>query len=375
MPGFEVYDEQELNAVVEVFKEGGVLMAHGFAGSRSRYHVRELERECADYFGVSFCQAVTSGTSALKIALKAVGVGPGDVVVTQAFNFIATLEAIKDIGAIPKVINGDESLNMDAVELNKAIVEKKPKAVICVNMLGVICDINKIKDICKKHSIPLIEDACESIGAKYNGKYSGALTDIGVFSFDHGKMIAAGEGGMILTNNEKYFRYCYEYHDHGHENNPKFPKGRDTRTIYGFNYRMTELQGAIAKVQLNKLSSMLEENEKRARHLINLKNRTILHRPIPESCMPTHDAVMVRANGQTLEKIKVLLHELKFGTKNVPDAMEWHCAQYWDHILSPVERENIKKTKLMLDEYVAIPISLKRTEAEYKNLASRLEEI
>lgn len=375
MPGYEVYDDKEKQAAIEVFDEGGILMAHGFAALRKKFHVRELEDVSRKYFGVEYCQAVTSGTSALKIALKSVGVKAGDKVITQAFNFIATVEAIKDIGAIPVVINCDETLNMDPDELNSELENNKVSAVICVNMLGISCELDEIIKICRSFNVPLIEDACESIGATYDGSYCGTKCDVGVFSFDHGKMIACGEGGMILTNNKNYFKYCYEYHDHGHENNPKLPKGKDTRTIFGFNYRMTELQAAVAKVQLLKLRDMLVENQKRAEILLGINNEKIKFRKVPAKCTPTHDTIMITASEDVLEKIVTILSELKMGTKNVPDAMEWHCAYYWDHILDDSEISKIEKTKELLMKYVAIPIFLKKDLSEYLELAKRIEDL
>lgn len=375
MPGYELYDQQEMKAVLEVFEEGGVLMAHGFVNRRKRFHVRELEQDMKHFFDVKNCLAVSSGTAAIKMALLATGVRAGEKVVTQAFNFIATVEAILDIGAVPVVINCDDTLNMDPKELSQILFKEKISAVIAVNMLGVTCNLDDLVNICRKANVPIIEDACESVGALYRGKYSGTICDIGVFSFDHGKMIACGEGGLILTNNDQYYKFCYEYHDHGHENNPKLPKGRDTRTIWGFNYRMTELQASIAKVQLKKLPVMLAENLKRATPLLEIKSEEIHFRTIPDGCNPTHDTVMVRAHPETLVKISNILKSHDFGTKNVPDAMEWHCAFYWDHIFDETTLKRVEKTKKSLENFIAIPVSLDRPVEHYINLAKSLDRI
>ena len=107
------------------------------------------------------------------------------------------------------------------------------------------------------------------MGAKYKGKYLACVGKVGVVSFDYGKTITTGEGGMIFTNNKKIYKYCMEYHDHGHELNPKLPRGMDTKSITGFNYRMTELQAAIGKVQLKKLNYIIKENKKRYNSIFN----------------------------------------------------------------------------------------------------------
>ena len=111
MPGFEWIDEEEKNAVMAVFDEGGVLFAHGFDGMRKHFHIREFEQQAQEYFQVKHCLAVASGTAAIKVSLKSVGVQPGDEVITQAFNFIATVEAIIDVGAKPIITNIDDTLS------------------------------------------------------------------------------------------------------------------------------------------------------------------------------------------------------------------------------------------------------------------------
>ena len=137
MPGFELIGEEERKAVNDHFKDGGILFAHGFDKMRyNRYHVREFEKKFANYLGVGYAQAVSSGTAALKIALVALGVKPGDEVITQAFTFIATAEAIIDIGAKPVFVNIDDTLNMSPKELELAITDKK-EAIIHVQMLVV----------------------------------------------------------------------------------------------------------------------------------------------------------------------------------------------------------------------------------------------
>ena len=130
-------------------------------------------------------------------------------------------------------------------------------------MLGFSSDISRIEKICKQKKIKLVEDNCESIGAKYKNKFLGNFGDVGVMSFDFGKNITTGEGGCILTNNKKIYEYCKQYHDHGHELNPKFSRGMDTVSNPGFNYRMTELQGAVGIAQLKKLKLILSKNKKR----------------------------------------------------------------------------------------------------------------
>ncbi len=127
MPGFELIDKAELKAVNSIFKNGGILFAHGFEGIRKNFHVREFESKTCTFFKCKYALAVTSGTAAIKIALKALNVKSGDEVITQAFNFIATLEAIIDVGAKPVLVNVDKTLNMDIEDLKKKKLQKKQK--------------------------------------------------------------------------------------------------------------------------------------------------------------------------------------------------------------------------------------------------------
>ena len=372
MPGFEWIGKEEQKAVNEIFNEGGVLFAHGFDNLRKHYHVREFESKCKQYFECKHALAVSSGTAGLKIALKAVGVQPGDEVITQGFNFIATIEAILDCGATPIIANIDETLNIDPNELSK-LLSKKTSAIIPVHMLGVSAKMNEIVKIAKFEKIPVIEDNCEAIGGKYAEKHLGTLGNVGVLSFDQGKMIATGEGGMLLTNNYETDQYARQYHDHGHENNISLPRGRDNRTRVGFNYRMTEMQAAVGKVQLSKLNRMLYENKKRYSILYSELEDKFKFRSVPKNNQPNYDTfILIEKNKKYREKIIKILQELKFGTKNLPDAMEWHCAAYWDHALSPEQVKKSINTKIILEQTIAIPIWLNRKVYHYEQLKDRL---
>ena len=202
MAGWELLGKEEKKAINRIFdKEGKVFLAHGFNKFRKRFHVREFEKVCSKKFNSKFSVCVSSGTAAIKVALRALGVKRGDEVITQSFNFIATIEAILDIGAEPIITNVDKSLNMDPQDL-KTLITKKTKAIIPVHMLGVPARMDEILKIAKKRKIKVIEDNCEAVGAKYRGKFLGTIGDVGVLSFDYAKMITTGgEGGLVLTNN------------------------------------------------------------------------------------------------------------------------------------------------------------------------------
>ena len=372
MPGYEWIDKKESKVVQQIFNEGATLMAHGFTKNRKKYYVRNFEKNIKNKFKTRYCTAVSSGTAAIKIALKACGIKPGDEVITQSFNFIATVEAILDCGAKPVIANIDKSLNMDPNEIPK-LITNKTKAIIPVHMLGTSCDMKKIKEHAKKFKLPLIEDNCEAVGGKYKKKYLGTIGDVGIFSFDHGKILTTGEGGMLLTNNKKIAKFCREYHDHGHENNKKLPRGKDTRKIFGFNYRMTEIQGAIGSIQLKKLNMIINDNKFKYKALEKIIRPYFELRKINSGSEIIYDTLIVyEKDSEKRKKIIKILNSLGFGTKNLPDAMEWHCTFYWDHALDKKEITKSKKSYNILSKCIAIPILKKKNITSYRLLGKKL---
>ncbi len=375
MPGFEIIDKKERLAVEKIFKEGGVLFAHGFDRLRKKFHVREFEDILSKKFKSKYCLAVTSGTAAIKIGLKSLGVKRGDEVITQSFNFVATVEAIIETGATPIIANVDKTLNIDIKDV-KRLITKKTKVILPVHMLGVAADMNAVNRLAKRHKLKVLEDNCESIGGKYNKKFLGTLGDVGALSFDFGKIITTGEGGMVLTNKKQFDKYAREYHDHGHENNPLFPRGRDTKKISGFNYRMTEMQAAVGKVQLKKLDKIIKNNKKRYITLEKQLKKRFEIRKITPLCSPIYDAfIFFVENSKLRKKIIKVLQANGFGTKNLPDAIEWHCSAYWSHALSKKQVNHSKITKKLLSKSIAIPIWLKKSLSEYSIIGKKIKDI
>ena len=375
MPGYEIIDKKEFLAVKKIFDEGGVLFAHGFDKLRKKYYVREFEKENSKFFKSKYTLALTSGTAAIKVALKAIGIKPGDEVITQAFNFIATVEAILDVGAVPIIVNIDHNLNIDISEIKKKIT-KKTKAIIPVHMLGHTCEMKKIINICKKNKIKIIEDNCESVGGKFNKLFLGTIGDIGIFSFDHGKILTTGEGGLLLSNNKKLFLNAKEYHDHGHKNVKNKPRGKDDVGSPGFNYRITELQGAIGTVQLKKLPMILRENKKRYNIFKKILLNKVQFREQINNTTPNYDTIIFfEKNKEKIKKIIKIINNNNFSTKNLPDAIKWHCSYYWKHIFKKSDINLMKPTLRLLNESIAIPILLKKNVKDYVKLAREIAKI
>jgi dTDP-4-amino-4,6-dideoxygalactose transaminase len=257
MPGYELVGQEELAEIQDVFAHGGVLFRHGFDGLRNDcYKVRDFERAFAGALGAQHALAVSSGTAALRVALAALGIGPGDEVITQSFTFVATVEAIIEAGATPVCAEVDATFNLDPADL-EARITPRTRAVIAVHMLGTPARLGEISEICRRHGLVLVEDAAWGCGGQLEGRSLGTWGDVGTFSFDFAKTMTTGEGGMVVCKDRAVFEKAAAWHDHGHENNPAVPRWEDTRSGSGFNFRMTELQGAVGIAQLKKLASVV----------------------------------------------------------------------------------------------------------------------
>jgi 8-amino-3,8-dideoxy-alpha-D-manno-octulosonate transaminase len=385
MPGFELIGNEERKAINDVFDRGGILYRYGLNQRRQNiFKVEEFEKEIAKKVNSRFCHCVCNGTAALKIALFGAGVKPGDEVITQSFTFIATVEAILELGAKPVITEIDSSLNMDPADLKKKITSKT-KAIVPVHMAGVPARMDKIMSIAHKHGIAVVEDSAQAFGATYKGKYLGTIGDAGIYSFDIGKVITTGEGGAVVTDNEEIYLRAREYSDHGHECNPKFPRGKDTRSTWGFNYKMMELKGAIGLAQLKKLDYILQTQRKYKKHIKEgIKNvKNIEFRDIPDLTGDASDTLIFFVETrEKAEKFATHLVKRGMGTKNLPDALDWHFAGTWSHIFcnSPAhENKNLeeawRKSAFLLRRAIAIPIFVNMSDDKIKNVINAIKDI
>lgn len=335
MPGFEVFGNEEKKEIDDVL-ETGVLFRYEFGEQRNGiYKVREFEEKFAIYCGTSHAQAVTSGTAALKVALAALGVGPGDEVITQGFTFVATWEAILDIGAIPIFTEVDETLNMDPSDLKKKISEKT-KCIIPVHMLGAQARIKEIVAIASEHGIPVLEDTAQSAGGKIGNQHLGTFGKCGTFSFDPVKTMTTGEGGMIITADEKMWKDMSEYHDHGHDHlaNPG-GRGGEGRSFIGFNYRMMELQGAIGIAQLAKLDFMIEQqktHKNRLKEAASAITGVSFRDLVDEKGDTATFFAFMFPDREQCSRVNSYLNENGVGGINFSEN-SWHYYPKWEHLI------------------------------------------
>jgi len=256
MPGFELFGDKERAEVNEVL-ETGVLMRYGFDGMRNgQWKAKELENKLAKRMQVSHAQLVSSGTAALTVALASAGIGAGDEVIMPTFTFVASFESILALGAIPVLVDIDETLTLNPVAVENAITTKT-KVVMPVHMCGSMADLKALKAICDKHNLLLVEDACQAIGGTFEGKPLGSYGHLGCFSFDYVKTITCGEGGAIISNNEKYIANADHYSDHGHDHIGK-DRGAEGHPFLGYNHRISELNAAVGCAQIQRLDEFLD---------------------------------------------------------------------------------------------------------------------
>lgn len=261
MAGAELIGQEEIQEIMEVM-ETGVLMRYEFHDRRKGvYKVADFEKAFAGYLGSVHALGVTSGSAALKVALTALDVGPGDEVIVPAFDFIATYEAVLEVGAIPVMTDIDDTFNLDPRAIEGRL-SPFTKAVIPVHMCGAPARIEEILAVARKHNLLVLEDNAQACGGSLGGKKLGTFGDMGIMSFDYFKTITTGEGGMIVTDSKHLYDRSDWYHDHGHDHNPAVGRGLEGRTILGFNYRMNELQGALGLAQLRKLEYIIAEQRK-----------------------------------------------------------------------------------------------------------------
>jgi len=235
------------------------------------HQVKDLEKEFAQYHKTKYALATNAGTSALEMAVKAVGIKPGDEVIVPAYTFVATAQAVLSRGGIPVFADLDDTYTISPDSIASKIT-KKTKAIIPVHIFGNVSDMDRINEIAKKHKLSVIEDCCQAIGASYKGKKVGNLGDVGCFSFNENKAITTGQGGMITTSNKKFFEIMLSTRETGQIDDVM---GSDVQTT-GNTFALTEMQGVLARTLLTRLDSLNEIRRKNYEYFINTVDTTDL---------------------------------------------------------------------------------------------------
>ncbi len=282
MPGTELFGKEEKEQVMEVLETGILFRYNHDAERKGIWKAKQFEKEFAEYHGVKHCHMVTSGTAADAVSLASVGVGAGDEVIVPPFTFIAPVEAVINCGAVPVFAEIDETLCLTAQSIEAAITPKT-KAVMLVHMVGAMAQIDEIAEVCEKHNIILIEDTAQALGGSFKGKMLGTFGKVACYSFDFFKLITAGEGGAVITNDEAVYTTAHTWSDHGHShigNN----RGAEEHPILGTNYRISELHAAVGLAQFRKIDYIVEKlraNKKVLKDYLK-KFPQVTFRPLPD---------------------------------------------------------------------------------------------
>ncbi len=255
-PEWPVVEEEDVRAVADVVRSG-------VWGSTEGTVVRDFERAFAEIHGARHGIALNSGTTALHVALTALGVRPGDEVIVPAYTFVATATAALLIGAIPVFADIEaDTYNIDAAAVERAITSKT-KTIVPVHFAGAIADMERLQQISEKHGLPLLEDAAHAHGAIYDGRSPGTLGAAACFSFQSSKNLTAGEGGLILTDDDAIARRCRSLINTGRASDGAWYEHH----LPGGNYRLTEMQGALLRSQMRRLPQQTRRRDANGRYL------------------------------------------------------------------------------------------------------------
>ena len=334
MPGYELFGAEERKEVNDVL-ETGILMRYAFDGPRKGiWKAKELESAIQETFGCKYAQLTSSGTGALTTALAAMGVGVGDEVIMPTFTFVASFEAVLSVGAIPVLVDVDDTLTLSPAAV-KAAITPRTRCIMPVHMCGSMADLDALLAIARENGILLLEDACQSIGGTYKGKALGTIGDAGTFSFDFVKMITCAEGGVVMTNNASIYTKADGYTDHGHDH-LGVDRGADLHPFIGYNYRISELHAAVGLAQIRKLPNFLAIQKRNhaalKAHLEAIPG--VAFRRVPEggddSCsfiswfLPT--AEQTQAAVEEMRNQGILAGNFYWYNNN------WHYIRKWDHL-------------------------------------------
>lgn len=266
--GIALLGDEERDAVLEVLESRSLFR---YYGPNLLNKVQAFERALCELTGAAHAVALSSGTAALRAGLAALGVGCGDEVIVPSFTFIATVNAVVSVGAVPVFAEIDESFNIDASDVAAKITDRTA-AVMPVHLENQGCDMDALLAVTKPHNIPVIEDACQAIGSSYKGRALGAIGDIGAYSLQLEKNITSGEGGALVTDDDELLVRAARFSDQGGQFVTSYGSERGaelTEPFCGENLRMTEIAGAIAAEQLKKLPTIIERFRTNKRKILD----------------------------------------------------------------------------------------------------------
>lgn len=389
MPGTELFGNEERKEINDVL-ETGILFRYNHDQQRNGiWKAREFEAEVRKITGAKYAHAVCNGTAAIATALAASGIGTGDEVIVPPFTYVATIEAVLFVGAIPIFAEIDETLCLSAEGIEKAITPKT-KAVCLVHMCGGMAEMDSIMKVVNDYNLILVEDAGQAFAASYKGTATGLFGTAGSYSFDFFKIATAGEGGIFVTNDEEVYKLADSYSDHGHDhigNN----RGMEQHPILGFNYRISELHAAVGLAQTRKVPHIREVNRKYKQMLTEILSQTegigFAHIADPDGDSATFLNILM-PDTETAKRTVAEMNNAGVGGFNYWFTNMYHFINQWDHLKSmrtaatlPVEKfgssqdynnMDLPKSQDVIGRLISFGIRCTWTEEEVKTLAGNI---
>ncbi len=351
-----ILDNSEVQAVIDVLRSGIIAQS---------LRVQGLEKGFAEYTGVKYAAATSSGTTALHTALLAHGIKRGDEVITTPFTFIATSNSILFCDAKPVFVDVEEKTFNINPDLISEKITNKTKAIIIVHLYGQPCDMKPITEICSDHNLILIEDACQAHGAEYEGKKVGNF-GTGCFSFYPTKNIIAGEGGIITTDDERIADKSKMIRDHGSSK-------RYRHDFLGYNYRMTDMSAAIGIEQLKKLDQFNYKRIKNAEFLTSIINK--IKGLIPPYIMPNVRHVFNQYTIRVTEEFGISRDELiqRLDKRGIETRVYYPIPIYKQSFYRKLGyNDNLIVSEMLAGEVLSLPVHPMLTNKDLETIAEAL---
>jgi 8-amino-3,8-dideoxy-alpha-D-manno-octulosonate transaminase len=323
-PGINWLSTQEEEAVADVIRKGALFR---YYGPQSPTHVDQLEEYARTFYDVGHALAVNSGTGALCTAMSALGTGPGTEVIVPAFLWVATVTAVIQSNAVPVLCEVDRSFNMDPDDLEKKIT-RRTKLIAVVHMAGTPCDMDAIMRVANKHNIPVLEDCAQCNGGSFKGQKVGTFGRVGIYSLQINKNVTAGEGGLLVTNDEKLYTRLIAAHDLGVPWKQGLPDETSEVCFWGQGRRMGELAGAVANVQLRKLPQVVAHMKASKQRIKNMLGdiKGVSFRRLNDPDGDTGPFLILTFDNES-HAVRITQHLTNDGIENV-----FHLSDYGLHI-------------------------------------------
>lgn len=393
-PGGMRIAEAEEEAVLRVLRSKRLFRYYGPDEGPSE--VAGLESAFSERLGTPHALGVASGTAALTCALAALGVGPGDEVIVPAYTWIATAAAVTAVGAVPVIAEVDDSLTLDPEDAERRITPRT-KVLLPVHMRGAPADMDAIMEVARRHRLRVLEDAAQALGASHRGRRLGTIGDMGAFSLQFNKILTSGEGGMVATREKDLYERALMYHDVAASQR----SGLDPdQTFVGTTCRMSELQGAVARVQLDRLEGMLSTMRERKRmiregiaevardHEVEFRRLNdeegdasiALIMEMPNSAQARHVSEALAAEGM---RASILFrrersdYHVAYHWKPILERRSWAPATAWDRNPDAVREEEARwpRTLDLLERAVGVDVSPELTEEQAHQVTTALRKV